>query len=117
MKTLPWICVLGFGVASVVQSRLAEGRPQYQAMFLKTYTAEFENLPQAKSCTVCHADGEKKSLRNNYGDAISTILVKKNEKDADKFQTILREVELLPSAIPDKTFGDLIKEHRLPASK
>ncbi|MDB5343528.1 MAG: hypothetical protein JWP89_1905 [Schlesneria sp.] len=117
MKTIVWICVLGFGVASIFQSRLAEGCPQYKGMFLNTYAQEYQNVPQARWCLVCHAEGEDKLLRNNYGDAIATTLIKKNEKDADKFQSNLREVELLPSAIPGKTFGDLIKEGRSPASK
>lgn len=115
MKSIAWVCTLGFCIASCWGSGVAEGRPQYRKFFLMTYAEEYVNVPDAQSCSVCHTD--KKTEVNNYGDAIQRMLQNRKETDFEKFKAVLREAEMLPSAIEGQTFGDLIKMHRVPASK
>jgi len=115
MKAFTWTCCLGFGVASFLGNQSAEGRPQYRKFFLITYADEFANVPEAQQCSVCHTD--KKTELNNYGDALVKMMLNRKVTDLEKFQPTLREAEQLPSAIEGLTFGDLIKSHRLPASK
>ena len=42
---------------------------------------------------------------------------RKNEKDEDKIKAALTKTEPEKSAVKDKTFGDLLKDGKLPASK
>lgn len=117
MKTLKFAVLIGGCATYFWLGNVGLARPSYKKVFESTYAQEFADVAEAKRCTVCHQDSDKKSLRNNYGDAIAKTLNQKNESDADRFRATLRDVELLPSAIEGKTFGDLIKEHRLPASR
>lgn len=117
MRSLKIAVLIGCGAAYLWLGNVGQARPIYKKVFESTYAQEFADVPEVKRCTVCHQESDKKSLRNIYGDAIAKTLNKKNEPDADLFKATLRDVELLPSAIEGKTFGDLIKEHRLPASR
>ena len=110
------ICAAVLAFYASLPGSVVQGRPTYLKVFKTSYEQEYRNSPETISCTVCHV-GEKKQNRNNYGDAIANTTESKNEKDAVKLEKTLREVEKLPSAIPGKTFGDLIREGRLPGSK
>jgi hypothetical protein len=91
----------------------AEARPQYFEQFKKTYERLAEPADSRK-CTVCHGMG-KKTERNKYGQAISTALGDdKNVKDLKAVEKALRAAEPKPSGVESKTFGDLIKEGKLP---
>ena len=85
--------------------------------FFATYEKEFPGNLTAKCCVVCHLPGDKKSLRNNYGDAVAESLRMRNVEDQEVVEKALRETEPKPSAIEGKTFGDLIREGRLPATR
>lgn len=96
---------------------LAHSRPSYSKTFAATYKEEYSKSgEQQQKCQICH-EGENKKDKNNYGDAVQQALPMKNVKDEEALVAALRKVEPLPSAIPGKTFGDLIKEGRSPASK
>ena len=91
----------------------AEARPQYLEQFKKTYEPLAE-AADAKKCTVCHGMG-KKTERNKYGQALAGVLgEEKNVKDEKAVEKTLRGVESKPSGVEGKTFGDLIKEGKLP---
>lgn len=114
------IWMLGAAALAVVLSanqREAEARPIYPAIFAKQYPKLIDQVKEAK-CTVCHPaeDNEKKKLRNNYGMALGKALGTENEKDREKVAEMMMKIEKEPSAIKEKTFGDLIKEGKLPAS-
>ncbi len=100
-------------IGSVLYSG-ADARPQYKSAFEKKY-------PKVKAankitCDVCHVKGEKnKKKRNNYGTALAKA-IKKNQKDKAKIAEALHKTEKEKSAIKDKTFGDLLKDGKLPAS-
>lgn len=94
-------------------TRSAEARPQYFETFKKTYQPLAE-AAEEKRCAVCHGMG-KKTERNTYGQAIVEVLgEEKNVKDADAIEKAIRGVEEKDSGVEGKTFGDLIKEGKLP---
>ena len=81
-------------------------------------------------CYVCHVKGQKKKIRNIYGEALSKLLDKDNFKasrrkaEPDKamaeVQAALEKVEAMkvdPKAADSPTYGDLIKAGKLPAAK
>lgn len=75
----------------------------------KEFAAEVEKV----KCNVCHKGKEKKT-RNAYGEALDKLLDKKTDaKDKKKIQEALDKVagEKSPEG---PTFGELIKEHKLP---
>lgn len=92
----------------------AQARPDYCKAFIGHY-AENKAGAEAK-CGICHPVMDKKE-RNNYGAAFGKALGMKNEKDAEKIKAALKKVEGEKSAVEGKTFGDLIKEGKLPGSK
>lgn len=91
----------------------AHARPDYCKAFLGHY-AENKAAAEAK-CGICH--GKDKKERNNYGMAFGKALPAPNCKDEAKIKEALKKSEGEKSAVEGKTFGDLIKEGKLPASK
>lgn len=115
------IClVIGGTLVSCFES--AEARLQYRKHFIKQYPQVKERNSRAMNCLICHdtKDGSDTTpdheKHNNYGTALKEV-IEKNERDPKNIEESLREVESMPSAIEGKTFGDLLNEGRLPASK
>lgn len=102
----------------IVAIQSAQARPQYKSSFEKKYTSVAEkNGKNGKlTCTVCHPEKDKK-VRNNYGDALTKALGKKNEKDKGAIDKAMDDAATKPSAVSGKTFGDLMAAGMLPASK
>ena len=96
----------------------AHAKPKYKTVFEKTYEKVVkDNGKDGKlNCLVCHAEGDDKKKRNNYGEALAKI-IKKGETDDAKVKEALEKTEKEKSAVADKTFGDLLKDGKLPASK
>jgi hypothetical protein len=92
----------------------AQARPNY----CKAFLAQYENVKEAKDakCAVCHPGKEKKE-RNNYGVCLSKLLGTENVKEEAKIRESLKKAEAEKSAVDNKTFGDLLKDGKLPASK
>lgn len=101
--------------AAVLVSSLqnAEARPNY----LKDFTRQYPKVKEAKKvkCNVCHM-GKSKKNRNNYGKAVAKTLGDTKVKDSEKVKEALKKAEEEKSAIDGKTFGDLLKDGKLPAS-
>ncbi|HUY91185.1 MAG TPA: hypothetical protein VMV10_20775 [Pirellulales bacterium] len=77
---------------------------------------EFAALVDKAKCNVCHFGKEKKN-RNDYGKALDKLLDKKKDiKDKVKIQKALDTVAEEKSAA-GPTFGELIKEHKLPGTE
>ena len=98
----------------------ADARPQYQKAFLKQYPKLTAAAKKAK-CNVCHRKkkaGEKGKPRNDYGTALQKSLPKKNCKIAAKIIEALTKTEKAPIKKGTKkpTYGDRIKDGKLPAS-
>lgn len=102
--------VIGFGAR-------VEARPNYKGAFEKTYEAVVKNEGKdgKLTCAVCH-EGDDKKKRNNYGEAL-TKNIAKMEKDEAKIKEAFEKTAKEKSAVKDKTFGDLLKDGKLPASK
>lgn len=103
---------------SFMNVETAEARPKYMGGFAKLYKEAELEIPKVK-CLVCHEpkdDKFDKEKRNVYGKAYGKGLEKKNEGDAEKIVKALKEAEKMKSAIEGKTFGDLIKDGKLPAT-
>lgn len=111
-KIVYGICCLTLVFGTAMQT--AEARPDYLKEFKAKYPS-VEGLDDVK-CNVCH-EGKDKKAKNGYGIAFGTTLNAKNCKDAETIQKALVGTEEKPSAISGKTFGDLLKENKLPASK
>ncbi|MFM7846545.1 MAG: hypothetical protein ACKOBW_14265 [Planctomycetota bacterium] len=92
----------------------AWARPQYSKNFIAHYT-EVKAAAEAK-CGICHPGMDKKE-KNNYGMAFGKGLSEKNLKDDEKIKEALKKAEAEKSAVEGKTFGDLLKDGKLPASK
>ena len=108
--------VLGLMVVSAVlfsSVEKAEARAQYK----KGFETKYPDLVKKNkiTCGLCH--GKKKSMRNNYGKALEKSfkdLPEKGEKDKKKIEAALEAASKEKSAIDGKTFGDLIKDGKLP---
>ena len=92
----------------------AAARPAY----CKTFVAEYPKVEAAKDakCAICHPNADDKEVRNNYGQTLGKLSLQ-NEKDAAKIKEALKKAEGEKSAVAGKTFGDLLKEGKLPGSK
>lgn len=98
---------------------------EFKAQYVKedssvaTEKALAEAVAEVK-CNVCHKGKKKKDL-NAYGLALGELLdKKKDKKDLEKIRAALDKVAALksdPSASDAPTFGDLIKEGKLPGGK
>lgn len=77
---------------------------------------KFAEAVEKVKCNVCHK-GKSRKNRNAYGEALDKLLDKKKDaKDKKKIQKALDTVadEKSPEG---PTFGELIKEHKLPGGK
>ena len=91
-----------------------EGRPPY----LKAMAEKYPNLKgviRAAKCNGCHPAKNKK-VRNHYGEALRKALHATNVKDPEPVPDAFEKIESEPSAIKGKTFGDLIRMGKHPAS-
>jgi DUF4097 and DUF4098 domain-containing protein YvlB len=92
-----------------------EARPNYKKAFDTTYEKVAKD--NKTNCNVCHKEGtDDKKMRNNYGEALAKNIAKM-EKDEAKIKEAFTKTEKEKSAIEGKTFGDLLKDGKLPASK
>jgi tRNA U54 and U55 pseudouridine synthase Pus10 len=113
-KSLTWIacCTL---VAAFVGGPEAQARPDYMKAFNATYPA-LKTEAEAAKCGICHPE-EKKSVRSDYGKALGTALGEKNVKfatDEKKLTDALKKIESEKSSPEGKTYGEQIKEGKLP---
>jgi len=115
MKRLT-MCVLAAVLAVVFGAagpRAAVARMQYFNEFKKTYD-KVQGVDDTK-CGICHG-GEKgvnKKQLSEYGKALGSDLAAKNVKDVDKIKKALEAIEK-KDAGDGKTFGDLLKDGKLP---
>jgi hypothetical protein len=114
-----WVIALSFAMLFFCfVYKPAEARPKFSPVFEANYKTEYSgtNL-NTHACNICHAQGYTRYLLNNYGDAITITTQNRDKKDVYVIRQALKDAEDMPSAVPGKTFGDLIRDGRLPASK
>lgn len=120
------VVMLGVAVALVVgtTSRPAFAIKQFfdefKAVYVKPDSSDANDKALAAQvdtakCNVCHAGSSKKE-RNAYGNALADLLDKKEDaKNVDKIRKALETVAAMPSGTDGATFGDLLKQGKLPA--
>ena len=113
-KSLTWIACCA-ALSAFVGGPQAQARPQYMKAFNTAYPA-LKAEAEAAKCGVCHPE-EKKSVRNDYAKAFGMGLPEKNTKAEDKLAEALKKAEAEKSGTDGKTFGDLIKDGKLPGKK
>ena len=107
------VCGLAVVAAIVLSStRSAEARPNYLKEFIKKYP-KLEADAKKTKCNVCHV-GKKKKMKNDYGTAMGKVLGAKKVKDKEKIAEALGKTEPEKSGTEGKTFGDLLKDGKLP---
>ena len=107
-KIWTWVAV----VAALAITADAQARPEYQNKgFIPMYPALKAEIETVK-CGVCH--GSEKKIRNDYGKAVGEALGAKLVKDEEKIKEALKKAEAGKSSVEGKTFGDLIKDGKLP---
>jgi hypothetical protein len=108
--------VVAIGVAGWAGQAFAikQFADEFKAVYVEEGTPLAAEVEKAK-CNVCHM-GKSKKDRNAYGQALAELLDKKEDKDnKDKIRQALETVAAKPSAgAGSPTFGDLIKEGKLP---
>ncbi len=101
------------GLALLAAADIAQARPEYNKGFWEKYDKEIGAQKDVAKCNACHFGTEKKN-RNDYGKAVGTALGEPKIKDAEKIKAALDKAAKEKSATEGKTFGDLIKEGKLP---
>ena len=115
------LAVLGLMIAGMLfvgSNEHASARPAYPKYFIKEYK-NLEEQAKKEKCNVCHY-GKSKKNRNDYGTALSKEILKINKKGnvkEDDFDKCAKLVEKEKSSVEGKTFGDLIKEGKLPGKE
>lgn len=110
------LIVLFGGLVCGLLAQPASARKQYYDEFKEKYGSdkEFGKAIDDAKCFVCHV-GKSKKNRNEYGMALGKAL-SKNEKDKSKIKEGLGKIESEKSS-DGKTFGELIKEGKLPGGE
>ncbi len=94
---------------------------EFKAVYVKPDSAEANDKAlvaevETAKCNVCHA-GTSKKERNDYGNALADLLDKKEDaKNVDKIRKALETVAAMPSGTDGATFGDLLKQGKLPGA-
>lgn len=122
-------CVALIGVVAVLNVSQADAYLAFSKAFLKKYAGDKSTEAQktiaseftrVKKCAVCHDprpgdDGKpSKKNRNPYGQALGKHLTEKDKKNTEKALEMLSKIEGEKAEGSDKTFGELIKEGKLP---
>lgn len=111
-KSWTWIAfAVALAAANVGLSPNAEARPNYNKEFWDMYPS-LKDLKEATKCDACH--GKEKKVRNDYGKAVGKELGGEKVMDAEKIKAALKKAEGEKSSTDGKTFGDLIKDGKLP---
>ena len=120
------LTVLCGAVAVTFSIRPASARPAYNTEFKAKYIKEDGTEAEKKlakaykeaGCATCHGKedkGKDKKIRNVYGKAKGELLGK-DQKDKEKIKKALEDAEAKKAKDDDKqTFGEKIKEGKLPA--
>ena len=104
---------LGLVVCMSVDS--TQARPQYNKEFQSAYPNVADAAKEA-GCGVCHPGpkGKDKKKRNAYGMAFEEGLGDEKNVKGDGIGKALEAAGKAKSSVEGKTFGDLIKDGKLP---
>jgi len=106
-----WLaCGAVLAATQVFFAPTADARPNYNKIFWDTYPA-LKAHAETK-CDACH--GKEKKVRNDYGKAFGEALGGAKVMEEDKIKAALKTAEDKKSSTEGKTFGELIKDGKLP---
>jgi hypothetical protein len=120
LRTVCIGCVIAAGVAAAAVLALptpSQAKPPFLKAFKEAYVAKDDKESElAKAnCIVCHTvdKNEKGKMKswNKFGDAVHEIMESKGKFSKEVLEEALKK----PSAEKDKSFGDLVKDKKLPA--
>jgi hypothetical protein len=113
-----------FGLSAAPAKAMKQFRDGFVAKYVKADSSEakdkeFAAAVEKAKCNVCH-EGESKKQRNVYGKAVAKFLEKKDKDDKEKITTGLEKAaaeKCNPKDDKSATFGDLIKQGKLPCGE
>ena len=109
MKLIAAVGALAF-LGAMMSAPEAQARPQYLKQFIETYPA-LADAAKMKKCGCCHP--EDKKMRLDYGKAVGANIGMKNQKNTEIIEEALKKAEEVKNK-DGKTFGELIKDGKLP---
>ena len=121
-----FLAVLGLvGLTAAPALAVKEFKDAFQAKYIKPDSSQANDVALASafdqaSCAVCHAGGENKKIRNDYGKQLARLVSKQDKKNTAKIQAAMDTVAKLKSKPMDPkspTFGEKIANGKLPAAK
>ncbi|MGA2256613.1 MAG: hypothetical protein ABSG53_18345, partial [Thermoguttaceae bacterium] len=123
--TVLFLAVLGLiGFSASSAMAVKEFKDAFQAKYVKPDSNEAGDVAltqsfERASCAVCHAGGNNKRIRNDYGKQLAKLLKKEERRDKAKIEAALDAVAKLKSNPADPTsptFGEKIASGKLPAT-
>ncbi len=129
MKSVFLLALCGLIALGTQLAQVAQGIEPFKKEFENKYVKKEPSTDAEKAfaaaatkakCNVCHV-GKTKKTRNEYGKALHDLLDRKTDaKNIPKIQAALDQVAGMKSNPKDPgspTFGDLIKEGKLPSGQ
>ena len=112
IKTFGFLALAGAAVQFVAAP--AQARPNY----LKDFQEAYPGVKDAATskCGDCQMGSPSAKKWNDYGTAMGAALGAKNVKKSDEVNASLKKVESMKSGTEGKTFGDLLKDGKLPGT-
>ncbi len=116
--------VVGLGVPSA--HAIKPFKDAFEAKYVKSDSQDpaavaFAAACKQAKCTICHAPGKNKKIRNPYGQQLAKLLHKETDKDnKEKINRALEQVAAIkvnPNDAHSPTFGALIQQGKLPGGK
>lgn len=115
------LVVVVVGASSRPAFAIKEFFDEFKAVYVKPDSADANDKAlvaevETAKCNVCHVGSSKKE-RNSYGNALADLLDKKEDKkNPEKIRQALDTVAAMPSADGAPTFGELLKQGKLPGA-
>ena len=113
-----------FGLSVAPAGAMKQFRDGFLAKYVKPDSSDAKEKELAAAvekakCFICH-EGETKKQRNVYGKALEKFLEKKDKDNKEKIAAAFDKVAEMKADAKDPkapTFGELIKQGKLPAAK
>jgi hypothetical protein len=122
-STVLFLAVLGLiGFSASSALAVKEFKDAFQAKYIKPGSSETNDVALAQAferanCSVCHAGGNNKRIRNDYGKQLAKLVRKEDKANKAKIEAALDTVAKLkcqPADPASPTFGDKIASGKLP---
>ena len=113
-----FLAVLGLTVFTASPAAaVKEFKDAFQAKYVKPDSTAASDVALAAafrqaSCTVCHAPGDNKKIRNDYGKQLAKRVSKQDKKNKAKIQAALDAIAKLKSKPADPGLAHLRREDR-----